>query len=141
VPLAPVEVAHNWHQRRAARFADARGATSYDRARIAGAVNGPVPDGGSDDPVAGTDVSSLPDPRTIRGRTGPAHAGETACVRHGPSGQREAGPIGADGTFALELRFSDVTPDSELAAETPAYRAVAPMGDLLSGVVTGPDGA
>ncbi|MFB6095868.1 MAG: rhodanese-like domain-containing protein [Haloferacaceae archaeon] len=51
VPLAPIEVAHYWYKRREARFADARGQTSYDRSHILGAVLSPAPDGANPDPV------------------------------------------------------------------------------------------
>ena len=53
VPLAPIDVALYWHRRREARFADARGESSYKAAHILGAVLSPAPkrlrDG--DDPV------------------------------------------------------------------------------------------
>lgn len=52
VPLAPAEVAYNWHARREARFADARGEGQYDRAHVTGAVWSPAPDGRADGPVS-----------------------------------------------------------------------------------------
>ncbi|GAD51768.1 hypothetical protein MBEHAL_0528 [Halarchaeum acidiphilum MH1-52-1] len=42
VRLAPVDVAHYWWRRGAARFADARGRDAYDRAHVYGAVNSPA---------------------------------------------------------------------------------------------------
>lgn len=51
VRLAPAEVAYNWHARRVARFADARGEGQYDRAHVTGAVWSPAPDGRRDGPV------------------------------------------------------------------------------------------
>ena len=50
VPLAPVDVTHNWYARRAARFADARGEGQYERARVRGAAWSPA-GGRDDDPV------------------------------------------------------------------------------------------
>lgn len=52
VPLVPVDVAQYWHQRREARFADARGRTQYERSHILGAVLSTAPDGVANDPVA-----------------------------------------------------------------------------------------
>lgn len=52
VPLVPVDVAYYWHQRREARFVDARGEQSYDLSHILGAVLSPAPDGTDPDPVA-----------------------------------------------------------------------------------------
>lgn len=51
IPLVPVDVAYYWHQRREARFADARGERSYELSHILGAVLSPAPDGGNGDPV------------------------------------------------------------------------------------------
>jgi rhodanese-related sulfurtransferase len=42
VALAPIEVAHYWHQRKEARFVDARGLDQYKRAHIYGAVSSPA---------------------------------------------------------------------------------------------------
>jgi rhodanese-related sulfurtransferase len=52
VPLVPVNVAHYWHRRRAARFADARGQEQYASSRVLGAVLSTAPDGVENDPVA-----------------------------------------------------------------------------------------
>ncbi|MFB6172593.1 MAG: rhodanese-like domain-containing protein [Haloarculaceae archaeon] len=52
VPLVPVDVAHYWFRRRAARFADARSRRQYDRSHVLGAVLSTAPDGVADDPVA-----------------------------------------------------------------------------------------
>lgn len=53
VPLVPLADAIEWYRADAGLFADARGRTAFDRARIAGAVHSPAPDGRStDDPVA-----------------------------------------------------------------------------------------
>lgn len=52
VPLVPIDVAYDWYQQDSARFADARGSFSYQRAHVQGAVLSPAPDGqGENDPV------------------------------------------------------------------------------------------
>lgn len=53
VPLAPVDVAHYWHKRGEARFADARSESQYEASHIYGAVLSPASEGNrsSDDPV------------------------------------------------------------------------------------------
>ncbi|GGL25309.1 hypothetical protein GCM10009037_06100 [Halarchaeum grantii] len=43
VPLVPVDVAHYWWLRGAARFADARDPALYDRSHVYGAVRSPAP--------------------------------------------------------------------------------------------------
>lgn len=90
-------------------------------------------------PLAGSQVESLPPIRVIEGRTGAAFAGQSAWARHPPSGQREATPIAADGTYRLELPFSDVTDSSVIAVNTPAYRVEAALGELTADVVTSSD--
>lgn len=90
-------------------------------------------------PVAGTEVESRPVAYVVRGRTDSAFAGDTAWARHEPTGQREAAAIAADGEFALELHFADVTPASVVRVWTPGYTVEAPLGELASGVV-GPPG-
>jgi len=42
VRLAPIEVAHYWHQRADARFVDARGSEQYEPAHVYGAINSPA---------------------------------------------------------------------------------------------------
>lgn len=88
-------------------------------------------------PVVGTTADIRPTLREIRGRTDASHAGESAWAWHEPTGQREATPIDAAGEYLLELRFADVTLDSTILIETPAYRLRAPLGDLLDRTVTG----
>lgn len=85
-------------------------------------------------PVEGSNAD-LPAPRTIRGRTDPASAGETAWARHEATGQMEAGPIAADGSFSLALRFYDVTDDSPIVVETPDFRIERPLGELAGSVL------
>lgn len=70
VPLAPIADVREWHEADAALFVDARGETAYERARIAGAVHSPAPEGTeSNDPVA--DVST--DRRILTYCTCPHH--------------------------------------------------------------------
>ena len=193
VPLAPIDVVHYWYRRREARVADARGASSYERSHVLGAVLSPAPDGGDSDPVepwpkedrivcycgcphhlsslraasliesgyeevyvidegfwewhdrgypmAGEEITAQPAVHRIDGQTAPRYAGETVWARHEPSGQREAAPVGADGRYHLEIRFADVTPQSTVLLETPAYRVRAPLRDLADGTITGAGGA
>lgn len=59
VPLVPLADAIEWYRAEAGVFADARGQTAFDAARIAGAVHSPAPDGlGSDDPVTALDTGT-----------------------------------------------------------------------------------
>jgi rhodanese-related sulfurtransferase len=44
VPLAPIDAVHYWYKRGEARFADARGARSYQAAHVLGAVLSPAPE-------------------------------------------------------------------------------------------------
>ena len=88
-------------------------------------------------PIAGAEVSSLPPLRVIEGRTDPSFAGETAWARHPDSGQREAGPIGEDGSYRLQLSFVDVSDTSLITVETPEYVLEAPLGELTAEMVTG----
>lgn len=88
-------------------------------------------------PVAGANVDLDPPLREIRGMTDASHAGESAWAWHDPTGQREATRIGDAGEYLLELRFTDVTLDSTVRVETPAYEVRASLGDLLDATVTG----
>ncbi|MDS0261217.1 rhodanese-like domain-containing protein [Haloarcula sp. S1CR25-12] len=88
-------------------------------------------------PVSGTAVTSRPAVQRIRGRTAADDAGQTAWAWHEPTGQREATPIAEGGSYTLELRFSDVGPDSTIAVETPAYRVEDSLDALTTRTVTG----
>lgn len=88
-------------------------------------------------PMAGDEIKSRPSVRIINGKTEPQFAGETVWARHEPTGQQEATAIADDGTYTLELRFTEVTAESAIVVETPEYRVEAPLGDLTTGVVTG----
>lgn len=57
VPLVPVNDAHEWYENGEAAFVDARSEVAYERARIAGALHSPAPDGQENgDPVAELDT-------------------------------------------------------------------------------------
>lgn len=88
-------------------------------------------------PLAGEDVANRPALRVIDGLADPDHAGATAWARHRPTSQVEAGPIGADGRYRLELRFADVSPASRVTVETPGYTVTAPLRELTARTVTG----
>lgn len=88
-------------------------------------------------PMAGSEVSQQPQSMELRGMVDPAYAGETVWATHPDSGQREAGPVAADGSYALELHFYDVTPDSLIRVETPSYVVEGALGDLTAGVIRG----
>lgn len=85
-------------------------------------------------PLAGEDVDSTADLHVVDGRADPAHAGEYAFARFGQN--VEAAPIGADGSYALHIRFA-VAPDEVVTVETPGYTVAAPLSELVDGVVTG----
>ena len=87
-------------------------------------------------PMAGEDVESRPNVRIIEGQSDAQSAGETAWARHEPTGQREATAIADDGTYTLELRFTDVTDESIIVVQTPGYRVEAPLGDLTNQIIT-----
>jgi len=90
-------------------------------------------------PVGGGAPNREPTLRVVEGRTDPTFAGEWAWARHHPSGQREVAPIAADGTYALDVRFTGVAPTDAIRITTPDYELSAPIGSLAEGVV-GTDG-
>ena len=91
-------------------------------------------------PLAGSEVSNRPAQYDIRGQVGPEYAGQMAWAWHDSSGQREAAPIDEAGNYLLELKFSGLTESSPIRIETPTYELEAPLSDLISRVVTAPDG-
>ena len=183
VPLVPIEDAIEWYDDDETVFVDTRDRTAFDRARIAGSVFSPAPDGQETDdpmgeydeerrivtycvcphylaglrgasliragyahtyaldegfepwvegghPVEGDAVDSRPPVYEIRGSTAPEHADEYAWARHEPTGQREAVPIRADGSFTLHLRFHDIDRASTIEVQTPGGSTTAPLGAL-----------
>ena len=192
IPLLPVDVAMNWHQRGEARFADARGKKQYDTSHVEGAVLSPAPgietnfdedpvldwpkgdriicycgcphhlssvraaalkNSGYENvlvidegfwawhdrgyPINGQNTDAAPANYAIDGVAGEKFAGKSAWARHPDSGQSEATNIAADGSYTLHLKFHDVTPDSTVAVETPAYTVEGTLEELSDGVVTG----
>jgi rhodanese-related sulfurtransferase len=88
-------------------------------------------------PRAGSSVESSPAAWRIAGAVDPAHAGETAWVRHAPSGQREATKIEADGRFEMHARFYDVAATTPVRVETPDYTVEDSLGALAGRTVDG----
>ena len=86
-------------------------------------------------PVSGTAAHREPPLRVVEGWTAPDFAGEWAWARHDPSGQREVTPIADDGSYDLNVRFSDVAPGDSIRVTTPAYELSAPIRSLAGGVV------
>lgn len=87
-------------------------------------------------PMKGSKVTDQPKVRVIKGVVDAAHAGATAWAWHDPSGQREAGPIGDDGTFELHLKFSDVSLNDNVRVETPEYTVEKTLGELVAETVS-----
>lgn len=87
-------------------------------------------------PVEGASVAAELPAYEIRGRSDPVHAGENVWVREPLSGQREVTPIDTDGSYAMELPFVDVTPETRLELEAPDYTLEATLEELTADVVT-----
>ena len=92
-------------------------------------------------PTAGEGADASLPTHVVRGRTASTHAGEDVWVREPRTGQRELGTVAADGTFELTLRFVNVTDETHLVLETPAYELETTLAELTSDVVTGPQGS
>lgn len=96
-------------------------------------------------PMAGTKVrnrrnlENQPAERVIRGSVPASSADGYAWARHEPTGQAEAAPIGTDGGYEIHLQFWEITPQSTITVETPAYTVTAPLRDLTTGRVTAAD--
>ncbi|WP_435153559.1 rhodanese-like domain-containing protein [Haladaptatus sp. DFWS20] len=88
-------------------------------------------------PIRGQNTAATPNAYVIDGLADPAYVGETAWARHLASGQKEATDILQDGSYSLRLKFHDVTPDTLITVETPAYEVEGTIGELSSHVVTG----
>jgi hypothetical protein len=87
-------------------------------------------------PLAGEDVGRVPETRVVEGEVPYRHRGETAWAYHTDSDQREATIIADDASYELEIKFVNLTADSTIRVETPAYSLTAPIGDLTSGRIT-----
>jgi rhodanese-related sulfurtransferase len=77
---------------------------------------------------------------TIRGRLDSRYAGEDAWVRALDSEQLESTAVAADGSFALHCKFVDVTADTQLRVETPAWSTTGTIRSLTDGVITADEG-
>lgn len=86
-------------------------------------------------PVEGTDVENIPDGFAIEGRADPSLAGERVWVRHDPTGQREVTDIEPDGTFAMDVYFYEVGPETNVRLTTPDTEVVDTLASLSSGLV------
>lgn len=188
VPLAPLSDVFEWYQNDVGVFADTRSRMAYEKARIAGAVHSPAPDGLDNDdplrdldsdtriitycgcphhlstlrgatlikngyvntyaidegfqawyqagyPLGGSAVEEQPTSITIDGRTNPAATNDLAWAWHDSTGQREAAPIAADGSFTLHVRFYDVTEESVIRLKTPFGEVTESLGALDNGVI------
>ncbi len=88
-------------------------------------------------PIEGKNTSYSPQSYEIDGVADSVSAGKTAWARHPKTGQREATGIRGDGSYSLDLKFYDVTPQSMITVQTPDYTVKGTIGDLSSGTVTG----
>lgn len=85
-------------------------------------------------PVAGDDVSALPEPLYIEGQTDAAEAGQTVWAYEVGTDYTEATKIGDDGSYRLQLRVAD--PTAEIEVETPSYTVRDTLDALVSTTVT-----
>jgi rhodanese-related sulfurtransferase len=84
-------------------------------------------------PVASAnEVAAIGEARSIAGRVGASYAGEFVELRHEPTGQREPGEIGEDGSFEVTFRFVEVGPESTLTLETPAWTRTGSLSEFTS---------
>ncbi|WP_458189588.1 rhodanese-like domain-containing protein [Haladaptatus sp. NG-WS-4] len=88
-------------------------------------------------PIRGQKTSYNPLAYVIDGLADPAYAGETAWARHLDSGQNEATDILGDGSYSMHVKFHDVTPDTTITVQTPAYEVEGTIEELSSRVITG----
>jgi rhodanese-related sulfurtransferase len=73
----------------------------------------------------------------VRGEVHAKHAGENAWVTPVDSDQLESTNVAADGSFDLHCKFVDVTADTRLRVDTPAWSTTGTVRDLTSGTVRG----
>lgn len=72
---------------------------------------------------------------TVEGVVDERYAGENAWVEHVGSEQIESTNVAADGSFALHCKFVDVTADSRIRVETPAWTRTGTVAELTAGVL------
>jgi rhodanese-related sulfurtransferase len=87
-------------------------------------------------PLAGEDVGRVPPTRVIEGKVPRRYAGKWAWAYHQGSDQREASTIQSDGSYRLETKFVDVTAQSTVKVETPAYTVTGTFAELTGGTIT-----
>lgn len=90
-------------------------------------------------PVEGSQATQQPKMSVIVGSVDPQYAGEDVWAYHRASGQREATQIKEKGNYRLQLPFYDVSGDSKIEIETPAYTIKKSLSALTSKNIT-PDG-
>lgn len=88
-----------------------------------------------DFPLAGKDIGRVPPVRVIEGKVPRQHAGGWAWAYHQGSNQREAVPIKSDGSYRLETKFVNVTAQSKVKVETPAYTVTGTFAELTGGFI------
>jgi rhodanese-related sulfurtransferase len=94
-------------------------------------------------PVSGTAVESTPTEYRVEGRVTdgdpvvePQTAGDGhVWAWHDPTGQREAAPIAADGSFTVHLRFYDVDRHSRIRLVAGERELTRPVRELTDGRV------
>lgn len=91
-----------------------------------------------DYPMAGSHLEDQPSEYLVEGVTDPAAAGERAAVTHEPTGQFATARIRDDGTYAVGVRFRDVTIESVVVVETPAYSVETTIRDALGDPIEPP---
>lgn len=86
-------------------------------------------------PVTGNDggISEF----VVRGDVQAKYAGENAWVTPVASDQLESTNVATDGTFDLHCKFVDVTPDTRLRVDTPAWTTTGTVRELTSGTLRG----
>jgi rhodanese-related sulfurtransferase len=86
-------------------------------------------------PLAGEDVGRVPPTRVVEGNVPRQYGGETAWAFHTESNQREATRIAADGSYELEIKFVDLTQQSTIRVETPAYSLTGTVRELTNNAI------
>ncbi|MFC6990967.1 rhodanese-like domain-containing protein [Haladaptatus sp. GCM10025707] len=85
-------------------------------------------------PMEGSSPKDAPKTWTVTGQVDPEHAGEAAWAYY--QDQKEATEIAEDGSYELNIRFVNVSADTEVTIQTPAYELNATLGALTNGSVS-----
>jgi len=72
---------------------------------------------------------------TVRGEVDARYAGENAMASPVDSEQFESTNVASDGSFALHCKFVDVTQDTRLRIDTPAWSTTGTVRELASGTL------